>query len=257
MRNRFVCTVALALSIVARAAICQAQTSQTQNPPASSSQIPQPKPEAPVSEKTKEQQEKQIEKKEKSQRILGIVPQFTVTSIKDARPLKPSQKFGLFARSAFDPVQFAIVGVQAGISQATNSFAAYGQGAEGFGKRYGAAFADQASSGFWGTFAYPSLLKQDPRYFRLGEGGFGKRTSYAVSRVFITHADRGGKQFNFSGIMGAFTAGGISNAYYPDSDRGLGLTLSRSGIALGYTMAGYVFDEFWPDIHNKLFKKKQ
>jgi hypothetical protein len=163
----------------------------------------------------------------------------------------------LFARSAFDPVQFAIVGVQAGISQATNSFPAYGQGAEGFGKRYGAAFADQASSGFWGTFVYPSLLKQDPRYFRMGEGTAGKRMSYAVSRVFVTHADRGGKQFNFSGVMGAFTAGAISNAYYPSQDRGAGLTFSRSGIALGYSMAGYVFDEFWPDISNRIFKKKK
>ncbi len=257
MRNRLLWVIMSALSLTARLAIGQAESPKPQNPPASSPQIPQPKPEAPVSEKTKEQQEKQVEKKEKSQRILGIVPQFTVTSLKDARPLKPSQKFALFARSAFDPVQFAIVGFQAGISQATNGFPEYGQGAEGFGKRYGAAFADQASSGFWGTFAYPSLLKQDPRYFRLGEGSGGKRTAYAISRVFITHADRGGKQFNYSGILGAFTAGGISNAYYPDSDRGLGLTLSRSGIALGYNVAGYVFDEFWPDIHNKLFKKKQ
>jgi len=251
MRNRFLCIVVV-VTLLACSAAGQSQNSQDQKPPASSSQVPQPKPEAPVSEKTKEQEEK----KEKSQRILGVVPQFTVANIKDAHPLSPGQKFGLFARSAFDPVQFAIVGVQAGISQATNSFPDYGQGAEGFGKRYGAAFADQASSGFWGTFVYPSLLKQDPRYFRLGEGSFGKRTSYAVSRVFVTHADRGGKQFNFSGIMGAFTAGAISNAYYPSRDRGAGLTFSRGGIALGYSMAGYVFDEFWPDISRKLFHKK-
>ena len=249
-------SVLFTLILMVGVAIAQSQNQPDQKPPASSSQVPQPKPEAPISEKAREQQEKETQK-ERPQRILGVVPQFTVTDIKNARPLKPSQKFGLFARSAFDPVQFAIVGVQAGISQATNSFSAYGQGAEGFGKRYGAAFADQASSGFWGTFVYPSLLKQDPRYFRLGEGSFSKRTSYAVSRVFVTHADQGGKPFNFSGIMGALTAGGISNAYYPSQDRGVGLTFSRTGIALGYTMAGYVFNEFWPDIHHKFFKNKQ
>jgi|SRR5690349_10059562 len=221
--------------------------------PAASSQEPQPKPEAPVSEKTKEQEEKQ----ERSKRVLGVLPQFGVTNIRDARPLRPSEKFRLFARSAFDPVEFGIVGIQAGISQATNGFPAYGQGAEGYGKRYGAAFADQVSAGLFGNFVYPTLLKQDPRYFRMGEGSFGKRALNGISQVFVAHADRGGRQFNFSAVMGAFTAGGISNAYYPDDDRGVGLTLSRAAIALGYGMAGGVFDEFWPDINKKLFHKKK
>src|SRR6185312_2454745 len=119
---------------------------------------------------TPQKTEQQIQKKEQSQRMLGVVPQFTVTDRRSAPPLMPNEKFHLFVKSAFDPAQFALVGLQAGISQAQDEFPDYGQGAEGYGKRYGAAFADQVSSGFFSNYLYPALFKDDPRYFRLGKG---------------------------------------------------------------------------------------
>jgi hypothetical protein len=220
---------------------------------------PEPKPVAPApatSSQSKSEQEKEIERKEQSQRVLGVLPQFAVTSRQNAPPLSPKEKFHLFAKSAFDPVTLGTVGFQAAISQATDEFPAYGQGAAGYGKRYGASLADEVSSGFWANFAYSSLLKEDPRYFRLGEGSGTHRVLYGVSQVFLCHTDKGGRSFNFANVLGAFTTGGISNAYYPDNERGLGLTVSRSAIALLYGGAGNLFDEFWPDIHNKFFKKK-
>jgi hypothetical protein len=220
---------------------------------------PEPKPVAPVPvspSQSKSEQEKEIERKEQSQRVLGVLPQFAVTSRQNAPPLTPKEKFHLFAKSAFDPVTLGTVGFQAAISQATDEFPAYGQGAAGYGKRYGASLADEVSSGFWANFAYASLLKEDPRYFRLGEGSGTHRALYGVSQVFLCHTDKGARSFNFANVMGAFTTGGISNAYYPDNERGLGLTVSRSAIALLYGGAGNLFDEFWPDIHNKFFKKK-
>jgi hypothetical protein len=229
----------------------------TPKPPSSAPQEPQPKPEAPLPAKTKTEQEKEIERKEQSQRVLGVLPQFAVTSRPNAPPLTPREKFHLFAKSAFDPIQFGIIGLQAGLSQATDEFPEYGQGAQGYGKRYGAALADEVSAGFWSNFFYPVLLKQDPRYFRLGEGRFAHRILYGIKQEFVAHSDNGGQVFNFSNVMGAFTAGGISNAYYPSSDRGFGLTVSRSSIALGYGMAGGLFDEFYPDIHDKLFHKRK
>jgi hypothetical protein len=229
----------------------------TPKPPSSAPQEPQPKPEAPVSARTKNQQEKEIERKEQSQRVLGVLPQFAVTSRQNAPSLTPWEKFHLFARSAFDPVQFGIVGLQAGLSQATDEFPEYGQGAQGYGKRYGAALADEVSAGFWSNFWYPVLLRQDPRYFRRGEGSFKHRVFYGIRQEFVAHADHGGRAFNFSNVLGAFTAGGISNAYYPSSDRGFGLTMSRSAIALAYGMAGGLFDEFYPDIHDKLLHKRK
>ncbi len=198
------------------------------------------------------EQEKKIEKKEQSRRMLGVLPEFNVTDRKNAPPLTPKTKFHLFYKTALDPSAFVITGVQAGISQADNSFPAYGQGASGYGKRYGAAFADQASSGFFANFFYPVLFKQDPRYFRLGQGRWQHRFGYALSQVVVGHKDNGGRTFNWSNTLGALTAGSISNAYYPSDDRGLGLTFDRAGISLLYGGLGAVTSEFWPDISRKL-----
>lgn len=147
------------------------------------------------------------------------------------------------------------MGLQAGLSQAENEFPEYGQGAEGYGKRYGASLADEVSAGFFSNFFYPALLKEDPRYFRLGQGTLKHRVGYALAQEFVCHTDKGGRSFAFSNVLGAVSAGGLSNAYYPQSDRGFGLTLSRAGIALLYGSLGGLSDEFWPDISRKLFHK--
>ena len=223
----------------------------------------------------KSEEEKKLEHAEQSQRVLGMLPIFGVTSRQNAPPLTAREKFHLFAKSAFDPATIGVVGLQAGISQAENEFSAYGQGAQGYGKRFGASLADEASAGFWSNYFYPVLLKEDPRYFRLGEGTLNHRMFYSVKQEFVCHTDKGGRMFHFSNVLGAFTSGAISNAYYPgnslirtipatatspaipvyEDDRGVALTLSRAAIALGYGTIGGLFDEFWPDIHGKLFHK--
>jgi hypothetical protein len=238
-----------------------------------SAPTPVPKPETRSTQKS--EQERTVEKREQSQRMLGVVPQFGVTNRQDAPPLAPREKFHLFAKSAFDPISIGVVGVQAALSQADNQFPAYGQGAQGYGKRFGAALADEVDAGFWSNYAYPTLLKEDPRYFRLGEGSFLRRVGYSVKQEFVCHTDKGGRSFNFSTVLGAFTSGAISNLYYPgkslirtipatatspaipvyENDRGAALTVSRASIALTYGVIGGLFDEFWPDIQSRLFKR--
>lgn len=243
-----------------------------------SAPVPSPRPEAPATEnapKIKSEQEKKIEQKEQSQRALGVLPQFGVTSRQNASPLTRREKFHLFVKSAFDPVTIGVVGVQAAISQGEDEFPAYGQGAQGYGKRFGASLADEVSSGFWSNYFYPALLKEDPRYFRLGEGSFRRRFVYSIAQEVVCHTDRGGRQFNFSNVMGAFTSGALSNLYYPgnsllrtipatpttpampiyENDRGTVLTLSRATIALGYGTLGGLFDEFWPDIQHRVLRR--
>lgn len=193
-----------------------------------------------------------MQKKEQSQRILGVAPLFGSTR-QNARPLTTGEKFHLFAKSSFDPFEYAAAGFQAGLGQATNEFPGYGQGASGYFKRYGASVADQVSSNFFSNFAYPVVLKEDPRYFRLGEGSIKHRIGYSLAQEFVCRTDSGGRSFNFSNVFGAFTSGGISNIYYPQTDRGFGLTMSRSAISLLYGSAGGLVDEFWPDIDRKLF----
>lgn len=201
------------------------------------------------------EQERDLQKKEQSQRILGVMPEFGVTR-QHAAPLTAGQKFHLFAKSSFDPFEYAAAGLQASLGQATNEFPGYGQGAEGYAKRYGASLGDQVSSNFFANFFWPVLLKEDPRYFRLGHGSIQHRIFYSLAQEFVTVTDRGTRQFNSSNVLGAFSSGGLSNVYYPKADRGVSLTMSRSAISLLYGSAGGLIDEFWTDIDHRLFHRQ-
>ena len=207
--------------------------------------------------RSKSGQEKEIERKEQSQRMLGVIPQFGTTSRPDAPPLTPGEKFHLFYKSAFDPVELGTVGLQAGLSQAEDEFPEYGQGAAGYGKRYGATLADEVSAGFWSNYFYPVLLKQDPRYFRVGEGTVPQRVRYALLQEVVCRNDRGGRSFAWDNVLGAFTTGAVSNLYYPSAERGAGLTMSRSAIAIGYGSLGGLVDEFYPDISRHFFHRHE
>jgi len=209
----------------------------------------------PTPQQSRPDTEKQKRKEEQSKRILGVFPQFSTTSRHDAQPLTSGQKFHLFVKNSFDPFQFAFAAFEAGVGQATNSFPGYGQGAAGYGKRYAASFADLTSGNFFAGYVYPSLLKQDPRYFRSGKGSVTHRIFYSFAQAVVCRTDKGGRSFNWSNVLGVFTAGTISNAYYPSSDRGVGLTASRSAVNLAYGSIGGLLDEFWPDIERKFFHK--
>jgi hypothetical protein len=212
---------------------------------------------APVQSGTNQAEtEEEIRKREESQRILGVVPMFGVTNRHHPPPLTSGQKFHLFVKGTVDPFNWAAIGVQAGISQAQNSFPQYGQGAAGYGKRFGAALADSTSSGLFANFVYPVLLKEDPRYFRSGEGTIKRRIGYSLAQEFVGHKDSGGRTVNWSNILGGFSAGGLSNLYYPSNDRGFSLTMSRVGISFLYGSAGGIVSEFWPDIDRAVFHRK-
>jgi len=230
--------------------------STTQSPSQASAQTNPPDKTA-EDKKTAEEKEREIQRQEQSQRLLRTLPNFATTNRRDPPPLTPAQKFHLFRKSAFDPVEFGVVGMQAGISQAEDEFPEYGQGASGFGKRYGATLADEVSSSFFTDYFYPVLFKEDPRYFRLGEGSVKHRLGYALKQEVICHTDKGGRSVSWENAFGALTSGAVSNAYYPESDRGFGLTMSRSAISAAYGSLGGVVDEFYPDINHWLFHRHQ
>ena len=188
--------------------------------------------------------EEQIKEEEK-QRVLGIIPNFYVSYIPNAAPLSTKQKFKLAWRSTVDPVTFILTGAIAGAQQANNVFSGYGQGAQGYGKRYGADYADAVTSTFIGNAILPSLLKQDPRYFYKGSGSARSRILYAIANSVICKGDNGGWQPNYSDILGSLAAGGISNLYYPAKDRnGAALTFENAAIEIGATAAANLLQEF-------------
>jgi hypothetical protein len=193
---------------------------------------------------------------EEHQRILGVVPQFGVTNQPDPPALTSRHKLALAARQAFDPFVWISTGIQAGASQAGNEFPEYGQGAQGFGKRYGAGMLDSVSGGFAST-TFCIVLKQDPRYFRLGQGSTMHRAFYSMAQQLSAKSDEGHRQINWSNVLGMLVSSSLSNAYYPRPDRGFGLTMNRFGIGLAWGVTGTLSDEFWPDIDRLLFHRKK
>jgi hypothetical protein len=184
-------------------------------------------------------------KVEETQRVLGVIPNFYVTYVPNAPPLTRKQKYDLAWKSSIDPVTFLAVGAFAGVEQATNSYSGYGQGAQGYGKRFGAGYADSFIGTMIGGAILPAWWKQDPRYFYKGTGTTRSRVLYAIATAVMCKGDNGHWQVNYSGIVGGLAAGGISNLYYPASSRdGVGLTFENALIDTGASAVGNLFQEF-------------
>jgi hypothetical protein len=156
---------------------------------------------------------------EEKQRVFGVLPNYYVAYDRDAAPLTARQKYQLAWKTEIDPVTWAMTGAVAGFEQAHNTLAGYGQGMQGYGKRFGANYADGFVGTMIGGAILPAWLKQDPRYFYKGTGSFVSRAGYAIANAVICKGDNGRWQPNYSGIIGGLAAGGISNLYYPASDR--------------------------------------
>jgi len=192
---------------------------------------------------TVEVAEEQIKQQEK-QRVLGIAPNFYVSYIPDAAPLNTRQKFQLAWKSCIDPMTFLGVGILAGFEQAANDFSGYGQGTQGYAKRFGAGYADTFIGTFTSSAIFPALFKQDPRYFYQGTGTTKSRLVHALSNAVIRKGDNGQWQPNYSAILGSFVTAGISYTYYPPSDRGGGLLAENALISIGGGAVAGVFQEF-------------
>jgi Carboxypeptidase regulatory-like domain len=181
---------------------------------------------------------------EEQQRVLRVIPNFYVTYVPDAAPLAPRQKFQLAWKATIDPITVAVVGATAGFEQATNYYSGYGQGAQGYGKRFGATYANFLTSTFIGDAVLPSLLKQDPRYFYRGTGSKRSRLLYALGYTFFCKGDNGRYEPNYSELGGIFISSGIGNAYYPSTDRGVGRTFQGALIGMAGSSAANVLEEF-------------
>jgi Carboxypeptidase regulatory-like domain len=192
-------------------------------------------------------------KEEVKQRVFGVIPNYYVTYESNAAPITTKHKFELAWKSASDPATLAGVGVLAGIGQAGDRWGAYGQGAQGYAKRYGASYANVFTATFVGGAVMPSILKQDPRYFYKGTGSKRSRFLYAVASSVICKGDNGRWQPNYSNVIGSFAGAGLQAAYLPAEDRrGSGFIVSSAMIRLGETSLAGVLQEF---VFSKLTKR--
>ena len=207
-------------------------------------------------------------------RLFYALPNFlTLENGGKLPPLSAREKFKVVALGTFDPIQFPWWGIVSAISQAENSEPAYGQGWAAYGKRYGTTAGDSIVENFMVGAVFPSILHQDPRFYQSSKGGFGHRTFYAVTRIFVTRSDSGNKQFNFSEVFGSAFAAAISTySYHPEStyvstptnphmfigsDRTLSNTASVWGTQIALDTVTLVVKEFWPDVHRKLSHKQK
>jgi hypothetical protein len=206
----------------------------------------------------KEDPKNKEDPKKKNDRMFYVMPNYlTVDGKSTTKPVSWKEKFSMAAKGSFDPYEFTIVGIVAGIRQATNSSPGFGQGFEGYAKRYGAAFADQVDGNIMVGGVYPTILKIDPRYFRMGKGSFMHRFGYAIDRLVIARTDAGHHTFNVPELAGNATAIAISTLYYPASDRSFSSSLSGWGTQMGLDALGNELKEFWPDIHHYLQTRQQ
>lgn len=193
-----------------------------------------------------------------TKRILGIVPNFRAVSVDEQLPPQSvKDKFITTTQDSFDYSAFIFAGMLAGISQAQNSYPEFHQGAAGYGRYYWHTLADQAVENYNVEFIFPTVLKQDSRYYTLGRGGLIKRTGYSFSRILITRTDSGSETFNASEVVGAGAAAGLSSLYYPSRER----TWTKVGqhwlTNVGLDGMTFIFKEFWPDINSAIFHQKQ
>jgi len=187
--------------------------------------------------------EAQINQEEK-QRVLAIFPNFYVSYIPDPVPLDPKQKIELAARTLIDPVSFLLNGVVAGVQQANNTYS-WGQGVQGYSKRYAAAYGTFLTGTVIGNTILPIILKQDPRYFYKGTGSIHSRVFYALANSVVCKGDNHRWQPDYSAILGGLAAGGISNFYYPAVNRsGAALTFEGVGIGTGFSAVTNLLQEF-------------
>ncbi len=188
-------------------------------------------------------------------RIFGVLPNYTsVDKCTAFEPLTTKATFVMTAQGAFDKVVYPFTAITAGISQLEDQSSSYGQGWEGYAKRYATSFADNTLATFMTTAILPTALHQDPRYFVRGHGNGWNRTGYALSRTVVTLSRTGHTQFNYSDIGGNGLAAGIMNFYHPKEDRSVPDTLNRWAMQVLFDGATNVLKEFWPDIRHHFRK---
>jgi hypothetical protein len=237
-----------------------AQTQQEQPPnhavaPPTQEQEATTKPQTPEATPTPPAPPKDNSEGKQPKRILWIIPNYrSVSANTQLPPLAPKDKFWLATQDSFDYSSFILAGMLAGTGQAKNSTPSFGQGAKGFGRYYWHSFADQAIGNYFTEAIVPAAARQDPRYYTLGHGGFFRRTGYAVSRLLITKTDSGGRGFNFSEIIGNGAGAGVSDLYYPATERTWTKTGQKWLTQVAVDGVFNVLKEFWPDINRAVFR---
>jgi hypothetical protein len=233
-----------------------AQQPSPDPPPASAPGSSKPAADPPDAEKSLHDKAEAQLKAEEHQRVFGVMATFNTTRNKDALPLTTAQKFQLFFKSETDPWPFGLSAFVAGLGMAEDSYPEWGQGVQGYAKRFGASYSDAFIGNFFGNAVLTTLFHEDPRYFQKGSGKFINRALWAASSTAWCKRDRGGWGPNYANLLGNFIGAAISDTYYPPSQRTVGNTLENGLTVSAQGIIGAEVIEFWPDIVRHHKRKK-
>lgn len=170
----------------------------------------------------------------------------------NAGPFDRWQKFELAANNSVSVSTIGVGLAGAAFGQGIDSPAGYGQGGEGYGKRFGAEMARAASDNLFGTFLIASALHEDPRFYVKRNLSFKQSLKYAAVRVAVTRGDSGERVINFAGLLGPLAGEALANTYYPQGNRGIRGPFVRYASDLGWRFGGHLLRQYWPNINKKL-----
>lgn len=244
--------------LLASAATAQQQTPPAQQSSSTSQQNPQTtNPQIAKENQARKKKQSEVEKETGTvnDRLFEAMPNYVVEDAMKLPPLTKRQKFSLATASVTDYFTVPFVGALAAIDQASDSPKSWGQGWGAYGKRFGEEYGDNDIGSYMTIAIFPSMLREDPRYYTMKKGPFGRRVFYSFSRLFVTFNDSGNTTFNYSEIFGNATATAISNIYHPPEDRTVSRNLGTWGMLIMWDGAANELKEFWPDIRRKVFHK--
>jgi hypothetical protein len=245
-------SILLAASTTSSPAPDPALQTPTAAAPAQSPSTASPEPQNQPAQNAQEESSGQ-----QTKRILGIIPNFRAVSANQKLPPETvKEKFIDCTEDSFDYSAIFIPAVIAVYDYHERATPEFHQGAAGYARYFWHSAVDQTSENYMVEFIFPTVTREDSRYYTLGHGGFIKRTGYALSRAVITRSNSGNDVFNMSEVFGSGAASGLSNLYYPSASRSWGNTASEWGEDVGIDALSFWFKEFWPDINRRLFHNK-
>jgi hypothetical protein len=162
------------------------------------------------------------------------------------------EKFKLAAHNSVAIATFTTALLAGAYDQAINSPAGFGQGAEGYGKRFGSIMARAATANMAGNFLVATMLHEDPRFFVERGLSFKQSVKYSARRVVVSQSDSGEKMTDFAGILGPLAAEGVANTYYPQAARGAGHIFVRYASDEAWRFGANLLRQYWPSINRKL-----
>lgn len=244
------------LTLASATTALQEPPQQQQSPPSSSAQQT-PQSQTAKSEQERKKKESEVEKETGTvnDRFFDAMPNYVVEDAMKLPPLTTHEKFSLATAGVFDPFTVPFVGFLAAVDQANDSPKSWGQGWGAYGERFGEEFGDNGIGTYMTVAVFPTILREDPRYYEMKKGRFTRRVAYSVSRLFVTFTDSGNVSFNYSEIIGNAAATAASNIYHPVEDRTVSRNLGTWGMLIMWDGASNELKEFWPDIRRKVFHK--